>query len=74
MKRKKINFFLNLEKTKVTQATVKKLEIDNKEIDNSVEINKELERLFWNLFKKKPKNTKHAYKEILINKYFTTHL
>ena len=46
MKRKKINFFLNLEKTKVTQATVKKLEIDNKEIDNSVEINQELERLF----------------------------
>ena len=45
-------FFLNLEKTKATQGTVEKLEINNKEIDNSVEINKELERFFENLFKK----------------------
>ena len=45
-------FFLNLEKTKATQGTVEKLEINNKEIDNSVEINTELERFFENLFKK----------------------
>ena len=49
---KSTKLFLNLEKTKATEGTVKKLEINNKEIDNSVEINKELERFFENLFKK----------------------
>ena len=43
---KKTHFFLNLEKTKTTQGTVKKLEIDNKEIEHPAEINKELERFF----------------------------
>ena len=62
----KINqVFLNLEKAKATQGTVKKLEIDNKEIDNSVEINKELERFFENLFKRKLRKTKHVYSEFL---------
>ena len=42
---KSIKFFLNLEKTKAAQGTVKKLEIDNKERDNSVESNKELEKI-----------------------------
>ena len=58
-------FFLNLEKTKPTQGTVKKLEIDNKERDNSVESNKELEKFFENLFKRKPSEMKHVYNEFL---------
>ena len=62
---KTTNFFLNLEKTKVTQGTAKKIEINNKEIDNSVEINKELERFFENLFERKLKKTKHTYNEFL---------
>ena len=57
--------FLNLEKTNATQGTVKKLEIDDKEIDNSVETNKELERFSENLFKRKLRKTKHAYNEFL---------
>ena len=69
---KSTKLFLNLEKTKATQDTVKKLEInnkeinnpveinkelDNKEINNPVEINKELERLFENSFKRKLRKT-----------------
>ena len=54
-------FFLNLEKAKATQAIVKKIEINNKEIDNSVKINKELERFFENLFKRELRKTKHTY-------------
>ena len=38
---------------KTTQGTVKNLEINNKDKDNSGEINKELERFFENLFKRK---------------------
>ena len=41
MKRARNKLFLNLEKTKATQGTVKRLEIDNEEKYNSVEINKE---------------------------------
>ena len=59
------HFFLNLEKTKATQGTIKKLEVDNQEIDNFVEINKELEKLFENLFKRKRRKAKHAYNEFL---------
>ena len=55
--------FLNLEKTKATQDTAKKLEINNKEIDNHVEINKELERFFENLFRRKLRKMKHACNE-----------
>ena len=33
----------------------------NKEIDNPVETNKELERYFENLFKRKLRKAKHAY-------------
>ena len=62
---KSIKFFLNLEKTKGTQDTVKKLEINNKKIDNPVEINNELERIFENLFERKLRKTKHAYNEFL---------
>ena len=62
---KSTTFFLNLEKTKPTQGTVKKLEIDNKERDNSVESNKELEKFFENLFKRKPSEMKHVYNEFL---------
>ena len=62
---KKTDFFLNPEKTKVTQGTAKKIEINNEEIDNSVEINKELERFFENLFERKLKKTKHTYNEFL---------
>ena len=51
--KKLTKFFLNLQKTKATQGTVKKLEIDNKEIDNSVEVNKKLEKFFESLFKRK---------------------
>ena len=58
-------FFLNLEKTKATQSTVKKLELNNKEIDNPVEINKELERFFENLYKRKLRKTKHVHNEFL---------
>ena len=57
------NFFLNLEKTKAKQGTVKKIEINNKEIDNSVEINKELQKVFENLVKKRLRKTKNAYNE-----------
>ena len=56
-------FFLNLEKTKAKQGTVKKIEINNKEIDNSVEINKELQKVFENLVKKRLRKTKNAYNE-----------
>ena len=62
---KSTTFFLNLEKTKPTQGTVKKLEIDNKERDNSVESNKELAKFFENLFKRKPSEMKHVYNEFL---------
>ena len=48
---KSTNFFLNLDKTMATQGTVKKLEINNKEIDNPVEINKELKKFFENYLK-----------------------
>ena len=41
------------------------LEIDNKDIDNSLEINKELEMFFETLFKMKLKETKHVYNEFL---------
>ena len=51
--KKSTKFLLNLEKTKARQGTVKKLEINNKEIDNCVEINKELEMFSVNLFKRK---------------------
>ena len=51
--KKLTKFFLNLQKTKATQGTVKKLEIDNKETDNSIEIDKNLEGFFENLFTKK---------------------
>ena len=56
-------FFLNLEKTKAKQGIVKKIEINNKEIDNSVEINKELQKVFENLVKKRLRKTKNAYNE-----------
>ena len=56
-------FFLNLEKTNAKQGTVKKIEINNKEIDNSVEINKELQKVFENLVKKRLRKTKNAYNE-----------
>ena len=56
-------FFLNLEKTKAKQGTVKKIEINNKEIDNSVEINKELQKVFENLVKKRLRKMKNAYNE-----------
>ena len=56
-------FFLNLEKTKAKHGTVKKIEINNKEIDNSVEINKELQKVFENLVKKRLRKTKNAYNE-----------
>ena len=47
MKRVKNNqIFLNIEKTKATPVTIKKIEINNKEMENSVEISKELERCF----------------------------
>ena len=62
---KSTKFFLNLEKTKTTQGFVKKLEIDSKEIDNSVEINKELEGFFKNLFKRKLRKMKHACNYLL---------
>ena len=57
---KSTNFILNLVKTKNTEGTVKKLEIDNKEVDNSVEVNKKLEKFFESLFKRK-----HLYNEFL---------
>ena len=44
-------FFLNLEKAKAMQCTIKKLEINHKQIDNSAEINKLLERFFENYVK-----------------------
>ena len=62
---KSTKFFLNLNKRKATQGTVKKLEMDNKEIDNHVEINKELEKIFEDLFKSKLRKTKHVYNEFL---------
>ena len=37
---KSTKFHLNLEKAKAMQCTIKKLEINHKEIDNSAEINK----------------------------------
>ena len=43
--------------------TKKLVNIHNKEIDNPVEINKELERFYENLFKRKLGKTKHAYNE-----------
>ena len=58
-------FFLNLEKTKATQGSVKKKKISNKDIDNFVEINKDLERFFENLFKKNLRKTKKTYNEFL---------
>ena len=62
---KSTKFFLNLEKRKATKGTVKKLEMDNKEIDNHVEINKELEKIFEDLFKSKLRKTQHVYNEFL---------
>ena len=58
-------FLLNLEKTKAKQGTVKKIEINNKEIDNSVEINKELQKIFENLVKKRLRKAKNVYNEFL---------
>ena len=43
--KKSPKYFLDLEKTKATHGLVKKLE-NNREADNSVEINKELKRFF----------------------------
>ena len=39
---KSTKFFIDLEKTKAAQGTVKKIKINNKEIDNPVKINKEI--------------------------------
>ena len=58
-------FLLNLEKAKAMQCTIKKLEINHKEIDNSAEINKLLERFFEKLCKRKLRKTKYAYNEFL---------
>ena len=44
---------------------MKKLEINNKEVDNFVEINKELESFFEHLFKRKIRKTKYAYNQFL---------
>ena len=38
--KKQPHFFLNLEETRATQGTDKKIEISKKEIDSSVEITK----------------------------------
>ena len=51
MKRRKIIFFLNLEK-KVVQGIIEKIEIENKEISDSNEINNEINRFFKKLFTK----------------------
>ena len=61
------NLFLNLEKTKTTQGTVKKLEVDNKKRNNSVEINHQLDRFLENIFKSKLRKAIHAYNEFLRN-------
>ena len=58
-------FFLNLEKTNAKQGTVNKFEINNKEIDNPVEIKKKLKRVFGNLFKRKLRKTKQTYNKFL---------
>ena len=54
MKREKNQpiFFLKSRKTKTTQSTFKKFEINNREIDNSVKINKQSERFFEDLFER----------------------
>ena len=65
-------FFSKSRENEATQDTVKRLEIDNKEIDNSVEINKELERFFENLFRRKLRKMKHAYNEFLRDILLTT--
>ena len=65
-------FVLNLEKTKATQVTVKRWEINNREIDNFVEICEELERFFESLFQRKLRKTKHAYNEFLRDISLTT--
>ena len=39
--------------------------VDNKEIDNSVEIIRELESFYENLLERKLRKTKHAYNEFL---------
>ena len=44
-------FFLNLEK-KVVQVIIEKMEIENKEISDSNEINNEINRFFKKLFTK----------------------
>lgn len=48
---KKQHLFWNLEKTKVVQGTVKKLETENEEINNPINGNKELTLFFKILFK-----------------------
>ena len=58
--KKQPHFFLNLEETRATQGTDKKIEISKKEIDSSVEITKILEWFFENLFKRNLTKMKYA--------------
>ena len=71
--KKLTKFFLNLQKTKATQGTVKKLEIDNKETDNSIEIDKNLEGFFENLFTKETQKNETCI-QLISQRYFTADL
>ena len=57
--------FLNLEKSRAEKSTIKKLEIDNKEIVDQSLIIGELKSFYQNLFKKSTYNTKDQLKDFL---------
>ena len=48
----KVLIFLNLEKAKLVQGAIKKIEIEDKEISDPNEINNEMNRFLKNLFVK----------------------
>ena len=62
---KSTKFFLNLEKSRAEKSTIKKLEIDKKEIVDQSLIIGELKSFYQNLFKKSTDNTKDQLKDFL---------
>ena len=66
MKRVKNNqIFLNIEKTKATPVTIKKIEINNKKWKFLLQLVRNWKGAFENLFKRKHRKTKHAYNEFI---------
>ena len=66
VRRKILKFFLNLEKSCAVQNEIRNVLIDNIEINNQKDINKELYLYYKNLFNKRQHLSKHDINNFLI--------